>query len=48
MRKLATCLVLGSLVLCATSLARAGLMGYWSFDDGAGTVLADSSGRGNH
>ena len=33
--------------LLAASPARAGLMGYWSFDDGTGTVLTDSSGRGN-
>ena len=48
MRKLATCLALGSLVLCSAGLARAGLMGYWSFDDGSGTTLADTSGRGNN
>ena len=48
MRKLATCLAIGSLVLCSAGLARAGLMGYWSFDDGSGTTLADTSGRGNN
>ena len=28
--------------------AQAGLMAYWTFNDGSGTQLTDSSGRGNH
>jgi len=39
-------LALFTLLLCA-SVARAGLVGYWTFDDGTGTTLADVTGRGN-
>lgn len=36
-------------VLCAaTAPSRADLVGYWSFDEGAGQVVADGSGNGNH
>ena len=31
-----------------TETLREGLVGYWTFDEAAGTTAADSSGRGNH
>ncbi len=33
--------------VCCSAPVRAGLMGYWSFDDDVGAVLVDDSGRGN-
>lgn len=40
-------MVLGMGAICSTE-ARAALMAYWTFNDGAGTTLTDSSGRGNN
>ena len=43
-------LLVGILLLIATGLAHAsdaGLVGWWRFDEGAGTLAADSSGSGN-
>jgi hypothetical protein len=42
------CLVSIVLVLFMAGNASAGLVGYWKFDEGAGTVAADSSGQGNN
>ena len=43
-------LILSAAMLCfATKAGAAGtLVGYWAFDDGAGTTAADSSGKDNH
>ncbi len=48
MRRLITCAFGLAFVFQGSGTAQAGLMGYWSFDDGTGTVLTDASGRGNH
>ena len=38
-----------TLILIVLALpARAGLVGHWQFDEGAGTSVTDSSGQGNH
>ncbi len=51
MSRVLTCVVSAVLVLITASTANsasAGLVGYWKFDEGAGTVAADSSGQGNN
>jgi hypothetical protein len=49
MRRELIYLFIGSLMLgvVLTSAARANLIGWWRFDEGAGTVAADTSGNGN-
>src|ERR1035437_2586934 len=37
------------LAVCSLALpAKASLVGHWTFDEGAGTNIYDSSGQGNH
>jgi len=43
---LLTCFAL-TLSLVLTGLVKADLIGHWTFDEGAGTVAADSSSYGN-
>ena len=48
----ACCFVLLAMLLlpsrCFAEDAEKGLVGYWKFDEGKGTVCKDSSGKGNH
>jgi len=50
MRKESLCLISCALALelVLTSVAGAGLVGWWKLDDGAGTIAQDSSGNGNN
>ena len=47
MRTLTACLAVVGLALCCAGLARADLVGYWTFDEGSGATLIDITGRGN-
>ncbi len=44
---LASLALLASVALSGTASAAGGLVGWWKFDDGGGTVAKDSSGLGN-
>ncbi|HUV65908.1 MAG TPA: LamG domain-containing protein, partial [Sedimentisphaerales bacterium] len=46
-RKLVYLMSLAAVLIVAQS-ASAGLVGHWTFDEGSGTVAADSSGKGNN
>ncbi|MEN6333709.1 MAG: LamG-like jellyroll fold domain-containing protein [Phycisphaerales bacterium] len=46
MRRNLVCLLTVACILGLTSLARADMIGWWTLDDGTGTVAKDSSGNG--
>lgn len=48
MRSPVRCPVFLALLLLGPAAAKADLVGYWSFDDGSGTALTDTSGRNNN